>query len=125
MTQLTTLVERTARQLTLLAVPLVVATTGRAAAYGGVGDGGGTMGGGMMGGGWGLFGGGMGLWPLLWMGLVVAIPLALVITLARHRDADTHERPLSVLRERYARGELSDEEFERRRGALEGDMESR
>nr|WP_255291596.1 SHOCT domain-containing protein [Natrinema sp. CBA1119] len=28
-------------------------------------------------------------------------------------------RPLSVFRERYARGELSDEEFERRRKQLE------
>jgi len=133
MTRLTTNVERTARQLAILAVPLVLATTGRAVAHGGASDGsatmgGGTMGsgpmgGGMMGGGWGIFGGSMGLWALFWMGLVVAIPLYLVITLARRRDAETNERPLSVLRERYARGDRSDDEFERRRATLGSDMD--
>ena len=63
-------VGRTARRLATLAVPLLVAATGPAAAHGGGG-----YGGGMMGGGWGLFGGAMGLWGLLWMGLLVAVPL--------------------------------------------------
>ncbi|MDL5363209.1 SHOCT domain-containing protein [Halalkalicoccus sp. NIPERK01] len=109
MTQLTTHIGRTARRLTLLAVPLLVATTGTAAAMGG------GYGGGMMGGGWGLFGGAMGLWGLLWMGLLLAFPLYLIFTLARRNGGGTNERPLSVLRDRYARGELSDDEFERRR----------
>ncbi|ELZ28985.1 hypothetical protein C474_13824 [Halogeometricum pallidum JCM 14848] len=65
MTQLTTHLGRTARRLAIFAIPLLVAATGTAAAYGG-----GSYGGGMMGGsGWGLFGGAMGLWGLLWMGL--------------------------------------------------------
>ncbi|MFP4625654.1 MAG: SHOCT domain-containing protein [Natronomonas sp.] len=38
------------------------------------------------------------------------------------RDAsggEDDQRPLSVLRERYARGEISDDEFDRRREQLE------
>ncbi|MDS0474642.1 SHOCT domain-containing protein [Natrinema sp. 1APR25-10V2] len=114
MTQLTTHLGRTARRLTLLAAPLLVAATGTAAAHGG-----GSYGGGMMGGGWGLFGGTMGLWGLLWMGLLIAIPLYLVLALTRRGRDGTDEQPLSVLRERYASGELSDDEFERRREQLE------
>jgi putative membrane protein len=113
MPQLTTHIGRTARRLTLLAVPLLVATTGTAAAMGG------GYGGGMMGGGWGLFGGAMGLWGLLWMGLFIAVPLYLVYALLNRETDGDAERPLSVLRERYARGDLSDEEFERRREQLE------
>jgi putative membrane protein len=108
-----TQVGRIARRLTLLAVPLLVATTGTAAAMGG------GYGGGMMGRGWGLFGGAMGLWGLLWMGLLIAITLYLVIALARRGGDRPDGRPLAVLRERYARGELSDDEFERRREQLE------
>lgn len=67
---------------------------------------GGGYGGGMMGGGWGLFGGTMGLWGLLWMGLLVTIPLYLIFALARRNGDGANEQPLSVLRERYARGEL-------------------
>lgn len=109
MTQLTIHVGRIARRLTILAVPLLVATTGTAAA----------MGGGMIGGDWGLFGGVMGLWGLLWMGLLITVPLYLVFALARRGGDGTDGRPMSVLRERYARGELSDDEFERRREQLE------
>ncbi|MFD1599958.1 SHOCT domain-containing protein [Halobellus rarus] len=77
MTQLTTHIGRTARRLVILAVPLLVAATGMAAAHGS-----GSYGGGMMGGsGWGLFGGAMGLWGLLWMGLLIAVPLYLVYAL--------------------------------------------
>ncbi|MFC6766661.1 SHOCT domain-containing protein [Natrinema soli] len=114
MTQFTTYLGRTARRLTLLAAPLLVAATGTAAAHGG-----GSYGGGMMGGGWGLFGGAMGLWGLLWMGLLIAVPLYLVYVLLNRGSGGNDEQPLSVLRERYARGELSDDEFDRRRKQLE------
>jgi putative membrane protein len=72
-----------------------------------------------MGGGWGLFGGGMGPRGLLWMGLLIAVPLYLVYALLNRGTDGDDERPLSVLRERYARGELADDEFERRREQLE------
>lgn len=97
----------------MAAVPLLVATSGAAAAHGGGSNGG------MMNGGWGFFGGTMGFWGLLWLGLLLAVSLYLVFALGRRRDDGTDERPLSVLRERYARGELSDDEFERRRNQLE------
>ncbi|MBX0297684.1 SHOCT domain-containing protein [Haloarcula nitratireducens] len=114
MTKPTNTLGRTARRLALLAVPLLVAATGTAAAHGGE-----SYGGGMMGGGWGLFGGAMGLWGLLWMGLLIAVPLYLVYALLNRETDGDDEGPLSVLRERYARGELSDDEFERRREQLE------
>jgi putative membrane protein len=114
MTQLTTHVGRTVRRLATLAVPLLVAATGTAAAHGGGSDGGG-----MMGGGWGLFGGTMGLWGLLWMGLLVAVPLYIVYALLTRGAGGNEEQPLAVLRERYARGELSDDGSDRRRTQLE------
>ncbi|WP_135305169.1 SHOCT domain-containing protein [Haloarcula amylovorans] len=114
MTPFTTNLGRTARRLAILAVPLLVATTGTAAAHGG-----GSYGGGMMGGGWGLFGGTMGLWGLLWMGVLLTIPLYLIFTFGRRREDETDGRPLSALRGRYARGEISDDEFERRCEQLE------
>ncbi|EMA62369.1 SHOCT domain-containing protein [Halorubrum kocurii] len=113
MTQLTAHAGRTARRLAALAVPLLVATTGTAAAHGG-----GSYGGGMMDG-WGLFGGAMGLWGLLWMGLFIAVPIYLLGALRNRGSDGSDEQPLSVLRERYARGELSDEEFDRQRKRLE------
>nr|WP_328767017.1 SHOCT domain-containing protein [Halomicroarcula nitratireducens] len=94
-------------------VPLLVAATGTAAAYGA-----GSSGGGMMGSDWGLVGGAMGLWGLFWMGLLL-VPLYLLVALGRRREDGTRERPLSILRERYARGDLSEDEFERRREQLE------
>lgn len=99
-TQIGRLVSRSVVTATLL-----VALTAPAAAHGG---------GGMMGGGSGVFGGTMGLWGLLWLGLLVG----LVMWLARDGRADTDDRALSALRERYARGDLSEEEFERRRDKL-------
>jgi putative membrane protein len=94
----------------MLAIPLLVPATGTAAVHGG-----GDHDGGMLGGGWGLFGGGMGLW----MGLLIAVPLYLGDSLLNSNSGGNDARSLSVLRERYARGEPSDEEFERRRKQLE------
>ena len=67
-----------------------------------------------------------GLAGLFWMGLLVAVPLLIVYALATGgsdgrpaaRDARDPDDALSVLRERYARGDLSEEEFERRRDRL-------
>jgi putative membrane protein len=118
MTQLTTPIGRTARRLTILAVPLLVAATGTAAAHGS-----GSYGGGMMGGGWGgmgglggfgMLGGGMFLWPLLLVGLILLI----VYGTNRQESASEPDKALAELRERYARGELSEEEFENRRSSL-------
>lgn len=110
MMQINTTVGRTARRLTLTAGTLLIAATGTATAHGS---------GGMMGGGWGLFGGAMGLWGLLWMGLLLGVPLYLAYSLLGRGSDEGDDQPVSVLRERYARGELSDDEFERRREQLE------
>ena len=114
MTQLTTHVGRTARRSLILAIPLLIGSTGVASAHGSGG-----YGGGMMGGGWGLLGGTMGLWGVLWMGLLLAIPVALIYTTVIRQGDGPDDRPLSVLRERYARGEVSDDEYETRRARLE------
>ncbi|MFB6353553.1 MAG: SHOCT domain-containing protein [Halobacteriales archaeon] len=76
--------------------------------------------GGMMGGGWGMGGSGLWglgfLWPLLLVGIALAVGYVLVSRSAGTRD----DRALDVLRERYARGELSEEEYASRREALQG-----
>ena len=110
MTHDTSTLGRATRRIALFAVPLLIAATGTATAHGG----------GMMGGGgWGLFGGGMGLWGLLWMGILIAVPFYLVYSLLNSDGESNDNRPLAVLRERYARGELTDEEYEQRRKQLE------
>jgi len=114
MTQLTTHIGRTARRLAILSIPLLVVATGTAAGHGG-----GSYGGGTMGGGWGLFGGAMGLWGVLWMGLLFAVAIYLVYAFLNRGSGGNDEQSLSVLRERYARGDLTDEEYEQRRDTLE------
>jgi putative membrane protein len=70
--------------------------------------------------GWGW---GMVLFGLLWMALLVGLPVYLGYRLlARSRTSDrTQDSALAVLEERYARGEIDDEEFERRRERLTSD----
>ena len=61
----------------------------------------------------GMWGFGL-LWSLLWLLAVTAVVGVLFTMLVRHRD----DRAMAVLRERYARGEISDEEFEERTARL-------
>ena len=102
-----------------IAVPSAAVATGAVAAHagGGMMDGGS---GGLMGG--GLLGGG-----LLWLFVLLAIPVAVyaLTSSGRGRKQERHagttpstDRPEAILRERYARGELSEEEYERRRDRL-------
>jgi len=107
--------QRSVRRITILAIPLVVTASGTAAAHAGDSFGGGMMGGG----GWGLFGGAMGLWGLLWMGLLLAVPLLLVYAFVSRDASGSEDRARSVLREQYARGDLTAEEFETRRDTLD------
>lgn len=67
-------------------------------------------------GGW--IGGGM--W-IFWILLIVVVVVLVKAFSARSRDspAERHESPLEILRARYARGEINEEEFERRRRELE------
>lgn len=73
-------------------------------------------GGGMMGtGGFGMVGGWMFVVPLLLLGLVIL----LVVAFADRDDAEPTDSALETLRRRYARGELTEEEYEARRRTLE------
>jgi putative membrane protein len=74
---------------------------------------------GWSGGGWGMYGG---LPMLLWWGLViVAIVLVVRWLFARGTTGGppAQDSALTILRERYARGEISKEEFDARRRDLE------
>lgn len=65
--------------------------------------------------GWGVWGWGMALVGLLWMLLLVGVPLALAYWfLVRDRGQAGRDPAVETLREQYARGELDDDEFERR-----------
>lgn len=102
-----------------IAVPSAAVATGAVAAH---------TGGGMMGGGGGgLIGGGLMGGGLLWLLVLIAIPVAVYAFAsagggrkhARRAGTDrSADRPKAILRERYARGELSEEEYERRRDRL-------
>ena len=77
----------------------------------------------MMGYGWA--GGGGGFWMLggllLMIGLVIVVVWA-VMTLTRDGRAPTHDSsrptPNEILRERFARGEITEQEFEQAKKAL-------
>lgn len=135
-----------AQTLTATVAALVVTATETALAHPGdgewMGDGwmnGGHMGGWMGGhvGGWpgghvgswmgsGWMGGMSGwsaLWMLVWLGLVVAIPLGVAYLLLTRESADTgttttEDTAMATLRERYARGEIDDDEYETMRSRL-------
>ena len=69
-------------------------------------------------GGYGLFGGlGMGFGMILWIGLIALVVWAAVALFNRSGRAE--ESPLETLKRRYARGEISEAEFERARECLE------
>jgi putative membrane protein len=73
-----------------------------------------SMGGGFLGAG-GMMGGGMLLWPLLLLGVFVWF-----LTAAQNRDGSRPRRTaMDELRERFARGDISEEEFERRKETLQ------
>ncbi len=72
------------------------------------------------GGGWGLFGI---FHMLLWWVLLVLVIVVLVRWLAgggSRRYGDSSDRAIDILRERYARGEISKEEFDARKRDLGG-----
>jgi|AntRauTorcE11898_2_1112593.scaffolds.fasta_scaffold00941_13 putative membrane protein len=70
--------------------------------------------------GWGAWGWGMMLFGLLWMALLIGLPVYFVYWLATpsRTDSQTADPALAILQKRYARGEIDDEEFERRRARL-------
>lgn len=70
--------------------------------------------GGMWGGaGNGMWGVGF-LWPLLWLLVIAAIVIGAVYLFRRSGDVKGSDRAMEVLRVQYARGEISEEEFDKR-----------
>ena len=66
--------------------------------------------------GWGEFA--LGGW--IWMGVwIVALVVMIWLIVAGGREGSTSDEPLEILRARFARGELSKEEFEQARRLLE------
>ena len=55
----------------------------------------------------------------IWMAVWVAVLFAAVWLLTRSPERATNDEPLSLLRSRLARGEITPEEFERTRALLE------
>lgn len=113
MMQLPDSIGRIGRQALLAVGTVLVTATGSAAAQRGPGgyDG-------WMHDGWGMWGG----WGFLWMLIPVVLVILLVYAVrnsGRSRADERTDRAFAELRERYARGELSDEEFERRRRTLQ------
>lgn len=72
----------------------------------------GSWGGGAWGWGFGI------LWPLLWLVVLIATIGVVVYFLTRQNGTTNADQALGVLRERYARGEIEDEEFEERASRL-------
>lgn len=70
---------------------------------------------------WGWGGGPFALFHLLWWGVVgvgVALLIRFLIRSERQRPPPEPDRALSLLRERYARGEIEQAEFEARKRDL-------
>lgn len=108
--------KRSLARTTATGIGLLTTTAGTALAH--AGDG--AWGPGQMWGDGHMMDGWMGGWVWGWWGLVLVLLIGLlvaaVILAGRHNDRDD---ALATLRERYARGEIDDEEFEERRGTLE------
>jgi putative membrane protein len=60
------------------------------------------------------------LWSLVAVALLLVLLAGLVYLALRFREEESDVDALSVLRRRYAAGEIDDEEFERRRTRLDG-----
>ena len=76
-----------------------------------------------MGTGSGMYGGAWGaghLWLLLWVVAAVVLGVLVLALLGGSAADPGTDRALDVLRERYARGELGDEEYAERRERLRG-----
>lgn len=74
---------------------------------------------------WG-YGWGNGLWGLLWMGVSWGLLGLVVYAVVRGWRGPSEERPVDearrILAERFARGEISGEEFEQREQVLMGEI---
>lgn len=68
--------------------------------------------------GWGLFG--MAHMLAWWILVILGIAVLARLAFGRRRSDSEEDRALSILRERYARGEINKEEFDARKRDLVG-----
>lgn len=102
------------RGLTALSISLAATTAAQADSRGDWQGGYGQM---FWGGGYGMFGG---LMMLVFWGVVIALIVLAVRWFSQDRnDTGPKADAMDILRERFARGEIDEEEFERRRKTLE------
>ena len=87
------------------------ATLTASAALAGPGDGYGHM----WGGGYGMFGGG--LMMLVFWGVIIAL-IVLAVRWFSEKDQPKGSNALNILEERFARGEINEDEFTKRKAAL-------
>lgn len=66
----------------------------------------------------GMFFGGGFMW-IFWILIIVFIIYAIKAGMGNSTDDSSKESPLEILKKRYARGEINEEEYERRRKELE------
>ncbi|MDH5599936.1 MAG: SHOCT domain-containing protein [Gammaproteobacteria bacterium] len=64
-----------------------------------------------------FFHGGGFMW-VFWVLLIIAI-VFIFQNMAKGNSSSTNESPLEILKKRYARGEIDEEEYEKRRNKLE------
>ena len=60
------------------------------------------------------------LWMVLWWALPILGVVALVTWMSRANDRQQGKSALDILKERYARGEIDQAEFEQKRRDLQG-----
>ena len=61
---------------------------------------------------------GIGMW-LFWIFLIVIIVVVVKVVVGNSASAASEESPMKLLKARYARGEINDEEFQKRKHELE------
>ncbi len=68
------------------------------------------------GGGYGMFGG---LMMLVFWGVVIALIVLAVRWFADGKDGNRQQDPMDILKDRFAKGEIDEDEFQRRKSILE------
>ena len=52
------------------------------------------------------------IWMILFWGVIIALIIWVVKRLTKNTDSNNKKNPLDIAKERYARGEITKEEFE-------------
>jgi uncharacterized membrane protein len=68
-----------------------------------------------------MTGWGMGTEAWIWMGAWALVMIFVVWLLVREPRRETHDDPAEILRARYARGEITEDEFRRAMSTLDAD----